>query len=178
MPPKFRVQISARVTGANRVAAILRSYRNAIGIVIAQGRVETLLLRRTKDRFAPAGTNARAQRDPSGRPWKELAPSTLLRRKGDPKRKLYQSGALLNSIDVVRRNMTATVLRSASGGGFSIGIRPGSQADKYARIHQFGGYAGRGNKVRIPARRYLGIGKADAVAVRRMMRREFNRVIM
>ncbi|WP_448377770.1 phage virion morphogenesis protein, partial [Fervidobacterium sp.] len=31
----------------------------------------------------------------------------------------------------------------------------------YARIHQYGGYAGRGRKVRIPARPYLGITEED-----------------
>ena len=36
----------------------------------------------------------------------------------------------------------------------------GSDA-KYARLHQFGGNAGRGKKVKIPARPWLGIGERD-----------------
>lgn len=40
---------------------------------------------------------------------------------------------------------------------------------KYAAIHQFGGMAGRGRKVRIPARPYVGISEEDVLECRGMM---------
>ena len=175
MAKSLRVQLSAKFTGTRRVAAVIKGYREAAAVVLTQGRIEAVLLRRTKERFDTAGSSARAQTGPSGKPWKELAPATLERREGDPKRKLYQTGALRNSVAVVRKSMGRSVLQSASGGGFTIGIKPGTVADDYARIHQFGGYSGRNGKVRIPARRYLGVSKEDAVSVRRMLRREYNK---
>lgn len=39
----------------------------------------------------------------------------------------------------------------------------------YAAIHQFGGMAGRGRKVRIPARPYVGISEEDVLECRSMM---------
>lgn len=41
---------------------------------------------------------------------------------------------------------------------------------EYARIHQFGGKAGRGRKVTIPKRSYLGISKENLKEIRAMMR--------
>ncbi len=40
------------------------------------------------------------------------------------------------------------------------GVEFGSDA-KYARLHQFGGNAGRGKKVTVPARPWLGVNKKD-----------------
>ena len=39
-------------------------------------------------------------------------------------------------------------------------VKLGSNVE-YARIHQKGGMAGRGRKVKIPARPYLGVSKED-----------------
>lgn len=39
----------------------------------------------------------------------------------------------------------------------------------YARIHQLGGRAGRGRKVKLPARPYLGVSKADMEEVKHLI---------
>ena len=78
------------------------------------------------------------QKSPSGAPWQRLAPSTL-RRKKHPGKILYETGQLH------RRIYTRSDKDSAE-----IGVNL-----PYAAIHQFGGHAGRGRKVSIPARPYL-----------------------
>ena len=44
-----------------------------------------------------------------------------------------------------------------------------SGAEAYAAIHQSGGMAGRGRKVKIPARPYLGINDEDMAEIRALM---------
>lgn len=61
---------------------------------------------------------------------------------------LRRSNSLYNSIQTFSDMNSATI--SAGGGNIS---------KKYARIHQYGGMAGRGRKVKIPARPYLPIDK-------------------
>lgn len=104
--------------------------------------------------------NFRRQQSPGGTPWKPLASWTivggLLKRKaygkkGDllargkkylaNKRILIASGALQRS---VHHQATATSVAIGSSGSIP-----------YAAIHQFGGKAGRGKKVSIPARPWL-----------------------
>ncbi|MBB4954386.1 phage virion morphogenesis protein [Agrobacterium vitis] len=100
------------------------------------------LLNSVKDNFenesAPDGTRwktlSQATRDQRSKKYGN-APSTILRASGD----------LMNSI-----NMQAS----------SDDARIGSSLI-YAAIHQFGGDAGRGKKVTIPARPYLGLSSAD-----------------
>lgn len=84
-------------------------------------------------------------RDPAGRPWKPLSPVTLARKKGRGSI-LYQTGDLSESIT------------SRAGRDYAeIGV---SGRVPYAAIHQFGGRAGRGRKVNIPARPYLPIASS------------------
>lgn len=59
---------------------------------------------------------------------------------------LRRSNSLYNSIQTISDVNSATI----SAGG-------GNDSWKYAAIHQYGGMAGRGRKVRIPARPYLPI---------------------
>ncbi|WP_036259193.1 phage virion morphogenesis protein [Meiothermus cerbereus] len=110
------------------------------------------------------------QKGPDGRPWEPLAAATVAPRKKDfkksgglrkqalermEKRKiLIQSGRLRNSI-TARRDGT----RVAVGTNLV-----------YAAIHQFGGLAGRGRGVRIPARPYLGISRADEAEIERILK--------
>jgi phage virion morphogenesis protein len=104
--------------------------------------------------------NFKNESDPEGHKWPRLSPVTLMmalaKKKGFKKKGtlsakgrnflqrkslLFQSGALYDSIHF-----------QANNDGVKIGTRGGI---KYSRIHQFGGMAGRGHKVRIPARPYL-----------------------
>lgn len=91
----------------------------------------------TRDRFT-TGT------DPDGNAWK---PSHRVMEKGG--KTLIKSGRLLSS------------LTRDSGDDFA---QWGSNAI-YAAIHQAGGKAGRGHKVEIPARPYLGINSDDEASI-------------
>ena len=95
------------------------------------------ILRHTGERFT-------AQRDADGSPWKPLRPATL-RHKKNPMI-LTESHHLRGSI---RHQASDNVLRVGTN-------------KVYGAIHQLGGKAGRGRKVNIPARPYLGIGKDDS----------------
>jgi len=59
--------------------------------------------------------------------------------------------------------MDSVQIQKATAQSVTIGSRL-----KYAAIHQYGGQAGRGNKVTIPARPYIGINgqmRTDIVAI-------------
>ena len=99
---------------------------------------------RVRDRFID-------QEGPGREPWTPLAPVTIEKREKDgfvPIRILSERGDLAGSI-----------VHRADDGGFVIGT-DGSVND-YAAIHQFGGQAGRGLAVMIPARPYLGFDDED-----------------
>ncbi|HLJ89571.1 MAG TPA: phage virion morphogenesis protein [Candidatus Angelobacter sp.] len=82
--------------------------------------------------------------------WRPLSPATLKRGKGGLGRKtLIQSGRLRNSVtDNAAYVISGNVLRIGSN-------------LIYARIQQEGGLAGRGRKVRIPARPFLVVRPED-----------------
>lgn len=82
-----------------------------------------------------------------GRPqrWKALAASTIRKKRGGAGQILIDSARLRNSI-----HASSTVTQAIVGTN-----------TRYAAIHQFGGMAGRGGKVRIPARPYLMIQDED-----------------
>lgn len=101
------------------------------------------------------------QRDPSGRPWAPLAASTTAPRRKD----LRRDGALRASAarKAAGRKIlvdTARLRNSISGRSSGTQVAVGSNV-VYATIHQFGGLAGRGRKVRIPARPFIGISTDD-----------------
>lgn len=85
--------------------------------------------------------------DPEGKKWKPLSDRTLAlkRKRGKSTKILRQDGYLADK--------TAYNVRND-------GVEFGSQ-EIYARLHQFGGKAGRGKKVTIPARPWLGAGEKD-----------------
>ena len=89
-----------------------------------------------------------AEVDPTGKRWEDLSPRTkaLKAKRGKSPKILRQSGYLA---DKTAYNYDDK------------GVEFGSDA-KYARLHQFGGNAGRGKKVKIPARPWLGIGDRDS----------------
>ena len=86
-----------------------------------------------------------------GRPgWPELAAPTMEQRKKAgswPGKILVRSGALSNiSSDITDDSVIWS---------------PGPGTEKYAAIHNFGGMAGRGKKVKIPKREYLMLQEED-----------------
>lgn len=76
-------------------------------------------------------------------PWKKLSPATLARKKGN--RKLQEGGEK-------SEDLMGSFEAGASGNEAWV-----SNAVTYAAIHNFGGKAGRGRKVTIPARPFINL---------------------
>lgn len=87
------------------------------------------------------------QRDPEGKTWPGYSPNTTFAKGRTRPRMLRDRGDLYDSL-------TYQVLS-----GRSVGVGTNK---RYARIHQLGGKAGRGRKVTIPARPYLGLSNEGA----------------
>ena len=96
------------------------------------------MLRRTDERF-------RAETDPDGNPWQPLSAATLEKKK--PGLKILQGDT-----NLLRDEINYRVDSSSVGIGTAL---------DYGAIQQLGGKAGRGHKVTIPARPYLGVNDAD-----------------
>jgi phage gpG-like protein len=154
------IEFSGKVRGTTKLKQKLQGYATAFGAIFAKGQLEKILLERTLGRFKTTGPTA--QKDPSGTPWAPLSKETKRSYRRD--QKLVDTGGLMNSIAIVRRKMSMSELQSPTGGGFSIGV-VGEEISKYARAHQFGAMAGKGYQVRIPQRRFLGIGAGDVELV-------------
>ena len=100
-----------------------------------------------------------AQGSPFGEAWKALAPATLKKKKGSLK--LVESGHLKRSL---RSNISTSEKRVSVGSNL-----------EYAAIHQFGGRAGRGHKVSIPARPFLPINEKNEISP--SLERQINAVL-
>ncbi len=85
------------------------------------------------------------EKSPDGQKWQALSPKTLerKRKKGKSTKILRQDGYLS---DELAYNYNER------------GVEFGS-SKKYARLHHFGGKAGRGHKITIPARPWLGLNQ-------------------
>jgi len=165
--------IQIKVRGASRLRQLLNSLENGIFESIAKGRIERLIVKRTKDRFAPLGTNPRAQKDPVGRTWKRLATATRRRTNTDRSQVLVETTALVNSITILQLGM-GKALGRATGANSRIGVSPtamgerGKPVAEYAIVHQTGlGPA--------PERRFLGVSTDDAKAVEAVIQRIMRR---
>lgn len=97
------------------------------------------------------------QGQPGGEKW-SLAASTIAQRsvgrKGKNPEPPSWPGPILNRSG--GRGLLGSVMSGSTASTASVGAGSGKSA-KYAKIHQFGGQAGRGRKVTIPARPYLPI---------------------
>lgn len=118
-------------------------------------------------RAVAEGIHARTQRrfeesrGPDGRPWPPLSPATLLgevgrdRAKGGLSARAQRRVALRKPLIRTGR-LRASIAWKVAGNAIAVGTNL-----VYAAIHQFGGRAGRGRKVRIPARPFLGLTEED-----------------
>lgn len=93
--------------------------------------------------------------DPDGKRWK-----TSKRAAAEGGQTLIKSGRLRNSITYEASPQMVVV---------------GSNA-VYARIHQLGGKAGRGQKVTIPERSYLGVNDEDRAEIKALMIEELKSI--
>ena len=103
------------------------------------------------------------ERGPSG-PWPELAAATILRRQLQgkwPGKMLQVSGTLKNTITPGHDGHSAFVTAPA----------------RYAAIHHFGGPAGRGGKVNIPARPFMYLDNESQAEVFDTLSRHLERAL-
>lgn len=127
--------------------------------------IGAMLLTSTQQRFE-------AQRDPSGVPWKPLAQATQEQwvRQGRRLKSGKRGGGGLKrgGGSILRRKglLYASLTYLAEARRVTVGTNK-----VYAAIHQLGGQAGRGGKVRIPARPYLGINAADEREIGSILRK-------
>ncbi|WP_131669825.1 phage virion morphogenesis protein [Psychrobacter pygoscelis] len=85
-----------------------------------------------------------------GRPrWRPLSPATIT----DYKRRGISTDGILRRT----HSLYNSVQKFSTADSASISAGGGNQASKYAAIHQFGGWAGIGRKIYVPARPYLPI---------------------
>jgi phage virion morphogenesis protein len=96
----------------------------------------------TEERFS-------GEHGPSGIAWMPLSPATLKTKKG-------------TKILTENSNLRDRIIYSADARKMAYGTNV-----VYGAIHQFGGQAGRGRKVSIPARPFLGMDEADMEEWRR-----------
>jgi phage gpG-like protein len=126
------------------------------------------------------------QKGPDGQPWKPLAFPTLLGRAGEGavKERLTIKGQDYVKLtaraerrlgDVKILQVSLRLLKSITFRSDSESVAVGTNVP-YARIHQLGGQAGRGRKVTIPARPYLGFDGEDRAAALNVLTRHFGDV--
>jgi len=101
----------------------------------------------------------RDEKDPEGRPWAPLAESTkysIFRKKKTAKQGFRTlAGKKILTQD---HHLKRTVYKAGTD---QVIISPDKTSKDYAAIHQFGGKAGRGRKVFIPARPHLGFNNEN-----------------
>ena len=109
-------------------------------------------------RYLVASTLRRFEREraPDGKPWLKSA------------RALAEGGRTLTDTGRLR----GSIAHRVTDGGRAVEV--GSSV-LYAAIHQFGGRAGRGRRVTLPARPYLGIDEGDRASILRIVAQAIER---
>jgi len=85
-----------------------------------------------------------------GAKWKPLADATIAKRRKHSSKPLMDTGTLMRSVNAIA---TDNEIHVGTNHEIATGVSPA--------IHQLGGKAGRGHKVTIPARPFLGIDDGD-----------------
>ena len=142
----------------------LRRLRKGIPEEVKKAIAEGILAR-THRRFEES-------RAPDGSLWPPLSPATLAK-EVRPRDRLKRGGisaaaqrrVALRKPLVVTARLKNSISWKVAGNRIYVGTNL-----EYARIHQFGGYAGRGRKVRIPARPYLGLTEEDREEAEALLR--------
>lgn len=119
--------------------------------------------------------NFAGERDPGGAPWPRLSATTLMlglaKKKGIGKRggltKKGREYLTSKSLLVAKGRLRSRVHYQADANSVRIGVA----GIAYAAIHQFGGMAGRGRKVRIPARPWLALNRGKDMVLAPMDKR-------
>lgn len=138
--------VSLNWNGFDRAVNGLAS-RSASAKTVLMAEIGEALVSGTIDRFTKGEDPEGHTWEPSGRAWAEGVDD------GGFGKTLVDTARLRNSIDY-----------AAAPDALAVGSNV-----VYARVHQLGGKAGRGRKVTIPARPYLGVSKADMEEVQSIL---------
>lgn len=131
------VSVSIRIEDEGFRDALTRLLERSANLQPVFAEIGSALQATTEDRFE-------AETGPDGQAWAAHSPVTLLKR-GASAKKLRHRNHLYQSLSYAAGRLQAAVGTNRT----------------YARIHQLGGKAGRGRKVTIPARPYLGVSADD-----------------
>lgn len=131
------VSVSIRIEDEGFRDALTRLLERSANLQPVFAEIGSALQATTEDRFE-------AETGPDGQAWAAHSPVTLLKR-GASAKKLRHRNHLYQSLSYAAGRLQAAVGTNRT----------------YARIHQLGGKAGRGRKVTIPARPYLGVSTDD-----------------
>ncbi|MBU0665356.1 MAG: phage virion morphogenesis protein [Proteobacteria bacterium] len=153
--------ISVRIDDKQVQAMLLQLQKRCADMSVPMGQIGAFYERSVLENF-------KAQAAPDGTPWARLSLTTMmmgLNKKGrigkkggltskgkgyiQGKRILYEKGDLMESVHHQATRNSVTIGSSGS--------------IPYAAIHQFGGKAGRGLKVNIPARPYLAMNRGTGM---------------
>lgn len=170
--PGFAVAITLRDT---RIQAALGQLAAAAGdLTPAFDDIGAGLVTSTLNRFE-------TERDPTGRPWRPLSINTIIRRLGGRSKTFTKKGDLrkpaaryIAALKILqhRGHLKGGIHHRATRDGVEVG------SDRvYARIQQFGGMAGRGRKVTIPPRPFLGVDADDEAMALGILRGHIGRAI-
>ena len=156
---------SIATKGISRVRNFFDRQARKVKFAFAKKEIEELAVKRIKMRFEPLGANVNAQRDPSGKLWPRIHPSTVKRRKRNRNRNqaLVDTGELLNAIQILRSDLSYSRLVSGKGGEITVGVRGPARVKAKAILHDRGGRNPRGGIV--PKREFLGFSKGDKKAI-------------
>lgn len=146
---------------SEQLRALARRSASAAALRAALASVGDEIVHRAKSRFATA-------RDPAGRAWQPLAAATLAHYAAGLRRSYRKKGGALNARGLRRvaarrplsgetGDLKRQIFARATITGAQSAVLSVTAGMKYAAIHQFGGRAGRGRRVRIPARPFLPI---------------------
>lgn len=165
------LSFSVQARGFERGLVGIEKARLIVQSAFRDQKLRAYLLKSVKDRFAPAGSNPRAQTSPEGVAWARPAISTVISRKVNRTRfnqALVDTSALRRSIKIIETRLSDLAL-SSSRGGIRIGVPTSAKAAEYATVLNFGGRTPKGSV--IPARRFLGIGNLENRQINRILQK-------
>lgn len=151
--------LTTDLSGITRIAEKLREAGQALAHPARlMNDIGAALTQSSRERFD-------TQTDPEGVKWKRLALRTEISRMGGARRVFTQKGGFRKGavarMDRLRILFAQGHLRNSLTWRFNAtSVEIGTNLS-YGAIHQFGGQAGRGKKISIPARPYLGLSNDD-----------------
>lgn len=161
------MELTIDINGEKQVIQVLESMRGRIeNMLPAMKQIGSLVKNEALGNF-------KAQSAPDGTPWKPLSMATRIARamrlsggKGIKNKNGSTKKASQRVISSAQALLDTGILRASiqvqSADKSSVTI---SSRLKYSAIHQFGGKAGRGGRVTIPQRQYIGVNESMKIDI-------------